>query len=153
MDTLKVINFELKMIKGFLAKLFSKFLNWSKEEHAGAKIIVDLSLKKDKYIFNPSNNVNFLSSAFGLSEFSTSKVNKSSTDKNYNFNTYYKYAAILIIALFIGGTITTNYLNDINTSNQISYKKAEKEIGDKIQKATFVIDTPLTVIKLRLSKK
>ena len=38
-------------------------------------------------------------------------------------------------------------------SNQISYKKAEKEIEDKIQKATFVIDNPLPVIKLRLNKK
>ena len=59
----------------------------------------------------------------------------------------------LIITLFIGGSIITNYLNDINVSNQISYKKAEKEIEDKIQKATFVIDSPLPVIKLRLNKK
>lgn len=138
-------------------KIDKKILSYNKTLNNGElvkfKDIGSLSLKNDKYIFNPSNNVNFLSSAFGLFEFSASKVNKNSVDKNFKFNTYYKYAAVLIITLFIGGSIITNYLNDINVSNQISYKKAEKEIEDKIQKATFVIDNPLPVIKLRLSKK
>ena len=138
-------------------KIDKKILSYNKTLNNGElvkfKDIGSLSLKNDKYIFNPSTNVNFLSSAFGLFEFSASKVNKSSVDKNYKFNTSYKYAAVLIITLFIGGSIISNYLNDINVSNQISYKKAEKEIEDKIQKATFVIDNPLPVIKLRLSKK
>ena len=138
-------------------KIDKKILSYNKALNNGGlvkfKDVGSLSLKNDKYIFNPSNNVNFLSSAFGLFEFSASKVNKNSVDKNFKFNTYYKYAAVLIITLFIGGSIITNYLNDINLSNQISYKKAEKEIEDKIQKATFVIDNPLPVIKLRLSKK
>ena len=138
-------------------KIDKKILSYNKTLNNGGlvkfKDIGSLSLKNDKYIFNPSNNVNFLSSAFGLFEFSASKVNKNAVDKNFKFNTYYKYAAVLIITLFIGGSLITNYLNDINVSNQISYKKAEKEIEDKIQKATFVIDNPLPVIKLRLSKK
>ena len=127
-------------------KIDKKILSYNKTLNNGElvkfKDIGSLSLKNDKYIFNPSNNVNFLSSAFGLFEFSASKVNKNAVDKNFKFNTYYKYAAVLIITLFIGGSLITNYLNDINVSNQISYKKAEKEIEDKIQKATFVIDNP-----------
>jgi len=138
-------------------KIHKKILSYNKSLNNGElvkfKDVGSLLLKNDKYTFSPSNNISFLSSAFGFSEFSISKVNKKSTDKTYNFNTYYRYAAILIIALFIGGSITANYLNDINASNQISYKKAEKEIEDKIQKATFVIDNPLPVIKLRLNKK
>ena len=138
-------------------KIHKKILSYNKSLNDGElvkfKDVGSLLLKNDKYTFSPSNNISFLSSAFGFSEFSISKVNKKATDKIYNFNTYYRYAAILIIALFIGGSITANYLNDINASNQISYKKAEKEIEDKIQKATFVIDNPLPVIKLRLNKK
>jgi len=138
-------------------KIHKKILSYNKSLNNGElvkfKDVGSLLLKNDKYTFSPSNNISFLRSAFGFSEFSISKVNKKATDKIYNFNTYYRYAAILIIALFIGGSITANYLNDINASNQISYKKAEKEIEDKIQKATFVIDNPLPVIKLRLNKK
>jgi len=138
-------------------KIHKKILSYNKSLNNGElvkfKDVGSLLLKNDKYTFSPSNNISFLSSAFGFSEFSISKVNKKSTDKTYNFNTYYRYAAILIIALFIGGSITANYLNDINASNQIAYKKAEKEIEAKIQKATFIIDNPLPVIKLRLNKK
>ena len=138
-------------------KIHKKILSYNTALNNGElvkfKDVGSLSLKNDKYTFSPYNNISFLSSSFGFSEFSISKVNKKSTDKAYNFNTYYKYAAILIIALFIGGSITTNYLNDINKANQISYQQAEKEIEDKIQKATFVIDNPLPVIKLSLNKK
>jgi len=138
-------------------KIHKKILSYNTALNNGElvkfKDVGSLSLKNDKYTFSPYNNISFLSSSFGFAEFSISKVNKKSTDKAYNFNTYYKYAAILIIALFIGGSITTNYLNDINKANQISYQKAEKEIEDKIQKATFVIDNPLPVIKLSLNKK
>ena len=138
-------------------EIHKKILSYNKSLNNGElvkfKDVGSLLLKNDKYTFSPSNNISFLRSAFGFSEFSISKVNKKATDKIYNFNTYYRYAAILIIALFIGGSITANYLNDINASNQISYKKAEKEIEDKIQKATFVIDNPLPVINLRLNKK
>ena len=138
-------------------KIHKKILFYNRSLNNGSlvkfKDIGSLSLKNGKYIFNPSDKINFLSSSFGLSELSTSKIDKSSTNKNYKFNTYYKYVALLIIALFIGSNIVTNYLKDINASNQISYKQAEKEIEDKIQKATFVIDNPLPVIKLRLNKK
>ena len=138
-------------------EIHKKILSYNKSLNNGGlvkfKDVGSLSLKNDKYTFSPSNNLSFLSSAFGFSEFSIRKVNKKSADKAYNFNTYYRYAAILIVALFIGASNTTNYLNDITTSNLISYEKAEKEIEDKIQKATFVIDNPLPVINLRLNKK
>ena len=104
-------------------KIHKKILFYNRNLNNGGlvkfKDVGSLSLKNDKYIFNPSDKINFLSSSFGLSELSTSKVDKSSANKNYKFNTYYKYAAILIIALFIGSNIITNYLNDINVSNQI----------------------------------
>jgi hypothetical protein len=130
---------------------YKKALNQEKE--LKFKNIGSLSLKDNNYIFSPSNKVNFLSSSFGLAEFSTSKINRANSNKNYNVNSYVKYAAILVIALFIGSFITNNYLDEINQANLISYKTAEKEIENKIQKATFIIDNPLPAIKLRLTKQ
>ena len=110
----------------------------------------ELSLNDGKYLFSPSNKINFLSSSFGLTEFSTSQISRK---KSQASNSYLQYAAILIIALFIGSGIATNYFNEIDAHNQISYNLAEKEIGNKIQKATFIIDNPLPVIKLKLEKQ
>ena len=118
------------------------------------KDIGELSLDDSKYLFNPSNKINFLSSSFGLSEFSTSKITKESSQVgNANSSSYLQYAAILIIALFIGSGISTNYFNDINNHNQTSYNQAEQEISEKIQKATFIIANPLPTIKLNLEKQ
>jgi len=130
---------------------YKKALNQGKE--LKFKNIGLLSLKDNSYIFIPSNKVNFLSSSFGLSKFSTSKINRAGSNKNYNVNNYVKYVAILVIALFVGSFITNNYLDEINQANLISYKTAEKEIENKIQKATFIIGNPLPTIKLRLKKQ
>ena len=130
---------------------YKKTLN--NEEELKFKNIGSLSLKDNNYIFSPSNKVNFLSSSFGLAKFSTSKITKTGSNKNYRVNSYGKYAAILLIALFVGSFVTNNYLNEINQANLISYKTAEKEIENKIQKATFIINNPLPTIKLKLKKQ
>ena len=44
-------------------------------------------------------------------------------------------------------------MDEINQANLISYKTAEKEIENKIQKATFIINNPLPTIKLKLKKQ
>tara|TARA_B100000427_G_scaffold46330_1_gene34410 strand:+ start:49 stop:936 length:888 start_codon:yes stop_codon:yes gene_type:complete len=140
-----------------IAKMSKKIIAYKKELNNGKELkfknIGSLSLKDNNYIFNPSNKVNFLSSSFGLAEFSTSKINRTNSNKNYSVNSYLKYASIIVIALFVGSFITNNYLDEINQANLISYKTAEKEIENKIQKATFIIDNPLPTIKLRLKKQ
>ncbi len=114
------------------------------------KDVGELSLDDGKYLFSPSKKINFLSGSFGLTEFSTSQISRK---KSQASNSYLQYAAILVIALFIGSAIATNYFNEIDSHNQISYNLAEKEIENKIQKATFIIDNPLPVIKLKLEKQ
>ena len=135
-------------------KVEKKILSYKKilnnKKFLKIKDVGELSLNDGKYLFSPSNKINFLSSSFGLTEFSTSQISRK---KSQASNSYLQYAAILIIALFIGSGIATNYFNEIDAHNQISYKLAEKEIGNKIQKATFIIDNPLPVIKLKLEKQ
>jgi len=135
-------------------KVEKKILSYKKilnnKKFLKIKDVGELSLNDGKYLFSPSNKINFLSSSFGLTEFSTSQISRK---KSKASNSYLQYAAILIIALFIGSGIATNYFNEIDAHNQISYNLAEKEIGNKIQKATFIIDNPLPVIKLKLEKQ
>ena len=135
-------------------KIEKKILSYKKilnnKKFLNIKDVGELSLKDGKYLFSPSNKINFLSSSFGLAEFSTSEISKG---KPQTSNSYLQYAAILIIALFIGSGIATNYFNEIDAHNKISYNLAEKEIGNKIQKATFIIDNPLPLIKFKLEKK
>ena len=135
-------------------KVEKKILSYKKilnnKKFLKIKDVGELSLNDGKYLFSPSNKINFLSSSFGLTEFSTSQISRK---KSQASNSYLQYAAILIIALFIGSGIATNYFNEIDAHNQISYNLAEKEIGNKIQKATFIIDNPLPVIKLKLEKQ
>ena len=135
-------------------KIEKKILSYKKilnnKKFLTIKDVGELSLKDGKYLFSPSNKINFLSSSFGLAEFSTSEISRR---KPQTSNSYLQYAAILIIALFIGSGIATNYFNEIDAHNKISYNLAEKEIGNKIQKATFIIDNPLPLIKFKLEKK
>ena len=135
-------------------KIEKKILSYKKilnnKKFLTIKDVGELSLKDGKYLFSPSNKINFLSSSFGLAEFSTSEISRG---KPQTSNSYLQYAAILIIALFIGSGIATNYFNEIDAHNKISYNLAEKEIGNKIQKATFIIDNPLPLIKFKLEKK
>ena len=135
-------------------KVEKKILSYKKilnnKKFLKIKDVGELSLNDGKYLFSPSNKINFLSSSFGLTEFSTSQISRK---KSKASNSYLQYAAILIIALFIGSGIATNYFNEIDAHNQISYNLAEKEIGNKIQKATFIIDNPLPAIKLKLEKQ
>jgi len=135
-------------------KIEKKILSYKKilnnKKFLNIKDVGELSLKDGKYLFSPSNKINFLSSSFGLAEFSTSEISRG---KPQTSNSYLQYAAILIIALFIGSGIATNYFNEIDAHNKISYNLAEKEIGNKIQKATFIIDNPLPLIKFKLEKK
>ncbi len=138
-------------------KIENKIISYKKllnnGEHIKFKNIGELSLTADNYLFSPSNKINFLTSSFGLSEFSTSEITREKYRINSSNNSYLQYAAILILALFIGSSVATNYVDEINNHNLISYNQAEKEIGKKVQKATFVIDNPLPTIKLKLKKK
>ena len=73
-----------------------------------------------------------------------------STTKS-NKKIYLKYASIGLISLFIGGTIGSKlYINQIESSNKITYEKASKEVDRKIQEATFVLTSPIPSATLQV---
>ena len=123
-----------------------------------------------KINFEPSNNLNYLTEAFGLSQFIAPSVTRevykeevealeeviplTITPEKRKARPYLKYVAIALIALTLGGfTASKYYIGQIEQDNQIAQEEANKEIDSKIQQATFIIDNPLPAITLNVTKQ
>ena len=73
--------------------------------------------------------------------------------KNAKRRPYFKYAAIALIALAIGGLAASNfYVNQIEQHNQLAQEEATKQLDTKIQQATFNLN-PLPAITLNVTKQ
>ena len=132
--------------------------------------IGDVSLNQEgSVIFEPSNKLNYLTEAFGLSQFVSPSILREAykeeveaiekvvpiavTSEKRKSRSYLKYAAVAVIALGLGGTLTSNYyLGQIEQHNQMAVEEAQEQLEDKIQEATFIIDNPLPAITLNLEK-
>jgi len=132
--------------------------------------IGDVSLNKDyKILFEPSNHLNYLTDAFGLTQFVSPSVNRevykeevveieasiplTITPEKRKGKSYLKYAAIALVFLTFGGLVSSNYyVNRIETHNQLAQEEANNQLENKIQEATFIIDNPLPAITLTLTK-
>ena len=112
--------------------------------------IGSITLKDEKYIFEPNQNSIFLKSSFGLSIIDSSKIIRQKA--NFN-NSYLKYAAILVVAFSLIGIFTNSYFKNIQEYNLDSFAKANFEIEKKIQKATFKINKSLPIVKLPIMKQ
>lgn len=133
--------------------------------------IGDLTLNNEgKMMFEPSYHLNYLTDAFGLSQFVSPSVNRevykeavqeiekvvpiAVTPEKRNSRSYLKYAAVAVVALTLGGFVASNYyVNNINTQNQIAQEEANQQLESKIQEATFVIENPLPAVTLNVKKQ
>lgn len=157
----KKIAKKTKALKSFLAE----------GEVLTFKNIGDLKLNDaGKFSFEPSNKVNYLTHAFGLSEFTSSPVLrevykqeveelekvvplKVSAEKR-KAKPYLRYAAIALLTLTLGGFVSSNYyLNKIEQHNQVVEQEAQEQLNGKIQEATFVISNPLPAVTLNVSQQ
>lgn len=133
--------------------------------------IGDLTLNNEgKMMFEPSYHLNYLTDAFGLSQFVSPSVNRevykeavqeiekvvpiAVTPEKRKSRSYLKYAAVAVVALTLGGFVASNYyVNNINTQNQIAQEEANQQLESKIQEATFVIENPLPAVTLNVKKQ
>ncbi|MCB0446845.1 MAG: SPOR domain-containing protein [Gelidibacter sp.] len=133
--------------------------------------IGDLMLNsEDKIVFEPSYHINYLTDAFGLSQFVSPAVNRevyketvetiekaiplTITPEKRKARPYLKYAAVAVIALTLGGFVASNYyVNKIETHNQIAQEEANEQLDSKVQEATFIIDNPLPAATLFVDKQ
>jgi hypothetical protein len=123
-----------------------------------------------KIMFEPSYSLNYLTDAFGLSQFVSPAVTRevyketvetiekeipiAFTPKKRKSFPYFKYAAVAVLALTLGGFVASNYyVNQIETHNQLAQEEAFQQLDNKIQEATFVIDNPLPAVTFNVTKQ
>lgn len=133
--------------------------------------IGDLLLNSEgKINFQPSLHINYLTDAFGLSQFTSSNITRevykenaeaienvipiTITPEKRKSRPYLKYAAVAIIALAIGGfSASKYYVKTIENHNQLAQEEANQRLEAKVQEATFVIDNPLPAATLSIEKE
>ena len=133
--------------------------------------IGDVSLNKEgKLTFEPSSHLNYLTEAFGLTQFVSPNIARevhkkevetiesviplTITSEKRKARPYLKYAAVAVIALILGGFMASNYyVGQIEQHNQLAQEEANIQLDNKIQEATFIIDNPLPAITLNVAKQ
>ena len=121
-------------------------------------------------LFEPSDHLNYLPDAFGLSQFVSPSVTREAykeeveelekvipltiTPEKRKARPYLKYAAVALIALTLGGLGASKfYVDQIETHNQLAQEEAHEQLEQKIQQATFIIDNPLPAVSLNVEKQ
>ena len=151
-------------------------LRWKKslnnKEKINLKNIGDLTLSEDsKFIFDPVDNINYLTSSFGLSSMVTPTITREVlkqevealeentpilfTPEKRARRSYLKYAAIFLLAIS-SGAVGYQMLNKQQVKNyQVVEQEAQKEVQKNIQEATFFDTTPIEMpsITLDLAKE
>jgi len=123
----------------------------------------DFKQKKDgTLVFESATQVNYMTESFGLSpvvarlleEKTKPQVAKSiPIAQTAKTTSYWRYAAVALFAVSVGGYLGGNYYkNQVEQYNLAEKQKAESRLQQRIQQATFVIDTPLDAINVSVSK-
>ena len=133
----------MKLIKLNVSNFNNDILN--KKDIVFKKVGV-ISFKNEVTEFSSYNNVNYLKKSYGLSSVSSSSIKRNK--KKVAFSSFSKYAAALIIGLVISSLVYNNEVNKTAQKNIIAYQQADLLIEKEIQKATFVIENPLPLVKM-----
>ena len=144
--------------------------NWKKalEENGvySIKNVGDLCLNADSnLIFTPYDQTNYLTNSFGLSPFVSPLVKREIFEQKIQaieekepivlipetrrMNPYLKYAAIFVLGLGLTGSVGYPiYQNQIATQTTLVETAVQKQVQNKIQEATFFIETPVPAVTL-----
>ncbi|WP_264566023.1 SPOR domain-containing protein [Flavobacterium sp. N3904] len=154
-------------------------LSWKKalqeNKTFSIKSIGVLGLNSDNnIIFTPNEQTNYLAQSFGLTSFVSPIVKReiafqkieTATEKAvvdqekpiFNFipetrkrSPYLKYAAVLVVGLAVTGSIGYPlYQNQIASETILVETAVQKQVQNKIQEATFFIQTPIPAVTLSL---
>ncbi|QKX04750.1 HU-CCDC81 and SPOR domain-containing protein [Aquimarina sp. TRL1] len=125
---------------------------------------------EDTLQFEPFEQHNYLTEAFGLSSFVSPTIQReiykeetesleekapiAFTPEKRRERPYLKYAAVLAIAIGVSGFFGVKKYNDQTiTYNDNEHKEATETIKQRIQEATFEISSPLPAISLSTLKE
>jgi hypothetical protein len=153
--------------------------NWKKalQENGlfSIKNVGNFSLNADKnLIFTPSDQTNYLTNSFGLSAFVSPVVKRElfeqkieALEENIEINeviefiperrktgSYLKYAAVFVLGLGLTGAIGYPvYEQHIANETIIVEKSVQKQVQNKIQQATFFIESPIPAVTLTVKEE
>ena len=133
----------MKLIKLNVSNFNNDILN--RKDIVFSKVGV-ISINEELTEFVSYSNINYLKDSYGLSSVSSSFIKRNK--KKAPFYNFSKYAAALIAGLLISSIVYNNELNKIAQKNIIAYQQADLLIEKEIQKATFVIENPLPLVKM-----
>jgi hypothetical protein len=139
-------------------------------ETVSIKYVGDLSRRKTGALeFEPSYHLNYMTAAFGLSQFVSPEVKRDlalkvvgGKEKEKTLilasrkrltNAVIKYAAVALILFGLGGFMVSNaYIQHIEKENIVAQEKARIALDNQIQEATFLVNTPLPAITIDIEK-
>ncbi|MBG6112153.1 hypothetical protein IWX84_003052 [Flavobacterium sp. CG_9.10] len=144
---------------------------WKKalEENAifSIKNVGDFCLNADaNLVFTPYDQTNYLTNSFGLSPFVSPLVKREIFEQKIEaieenqtialipeearrMNPYLKYAAIFVLGLGLtAGVGYPIFQNQIATQTTLVETAVQKQVQNKIQEATFFIETPIPAVTL-----
>ena len=155
-----------------VSKIQYEVFNWKKafeeNELISIKNVGDLRLNADKNIvFTPYDQTNYLTSSFGLAPFVSPLVKREIFEKEIEAieekatitmvpetrttNPYLKYAAIFVLGLGLAGSVGyPMYQNQIASETMLVETAVQKQVQNKIQQATFFIESPVPTVTLTL---
>jgi hypothetical protein len=147
-------------------------LSWKKALQENRTFLIKnigiLTLNADNNIlFTPNEQTNYLTQSFGLSTFVSPAVKREVElqketvvaekaliefiPETRKTSIYLKYAAIFVLGLAATGTIGYPlYQNQIASETILVETAVQKQVQNKIQEATFFIQTPIPAVTLSL---
>ena len=137
------------------------------------KNIGELTLNAEKsLVFIPADQVNYLTSSFGLSTFASPNIKREEYKEELDVleekepiafipekrasNNVLKYAAVFVLGASLvgaGGFFGNQYYqNRIQAETLAVQTKVQKQVNQKIQEATFFISNPLPTVTLNVTE-
>ena len=121
-------------------------------------------------VFEPNASVNYLTSSFGLSDFTLSAIERQAIDKaetrkedpvpvvlhnsDERRRNWIGYAAAAVVVLGLSGFGgLKHHEKNVNAHNLMVQDEANKVVESKVQEATFVISNPLPNALLEIEKQ
>lgn len=135
------------------------------------KNIGELSLNTEgSIVFTPYEQPNYLKDSFGLSSFVSPAIKREISQQEVQIaeekepilitlekrkrNPYLKYAAILVLAIAVSGSVGFKlYQDKIETDTLLVQTDVQKQVQNKIQEATFFIANPLPSVTLTFKEE
>ncbi|PKP17996.1 MAG: SPOR domain-containing protein [Bacteroidetes bacterium HGW-Bacteroidetes-23] len=146
-----------------------------KSESILLKNIGKLSLNNESsLVFEPADSLNYSTHAFGLTSFVSPQIKREAfkkeveqleekapiqftPEKRSKSNPLIKYAAIFAIGIGITGVLGKQWYdwneNKIATETLLVEKNVQQKVEDKIQQATFFIESPIPSVSMNVEEE